>query len=173
MTPTRRMIMLALCVAVAGILHVVESGLPVLLPVPGAKLGLANMVSLFVLAAYGWRDALYVAGLRVVLGSLLGGGLLGPSFVMAMSGALVSILVMTWGRRLERPAFSLVGISILGAAAHNVAQIVVAAALVASYGLFWYLPYLLLLAVPTGFFTGYGVASFLTRMPVGKEPFVH
>lgn len=165
MAQTKRITTLALCVALAGILHVVESWLPMLLPVPGAKLGLANMVSLFVLAIYGWREALYVAGLRVVLGSLLGGGFLGPSFVMAMSGALVSILVMSWSYRYGRPAFSLVGISVLGATAHNVAQIVAAAVLVASAGLFWYLPYLLLFALPTGVFTGYAVARFLTRTP--------
>ena len=165
MNRTKKITTLALCVALAGILHVVEAGLPFLLPIPGAKLGLANIVSLFVVVVYGGRAALYVAGLRVVLGSVLGGGLLGPSFMMAISGALASVLVMAWVYRRGHSFFSLVGVSILGAMAHNLAQISMAALLVASAGLFWYLPYLVLFSLPTGFFTGYIVERFLARTP--------
>jgi heptaprenyl diphosphate synthase len=64
-----------------------------------------------------------------------------------------------------RPTFSLVGISIIGATVHNVTQIAVAALLVSSGGLFWYLPYLLLLALPTGFATGLTAAYFLAKLP--------
>ena len=163
MTNTKKITMLALFVAVAGILHVIENSLPLLLPVPGARLGLANIVSVFVIIIYGWRDALCVAGLRVVLGSLLGGSLFGPAFAMALSGALFSIVVMAYARQHWQPALSLAGISILGAVAHNTIQVLVAAALVASAGLLWYLPYLLLFAVPTGLFTGYAAKYFLQK----------
>lgn len=162
---TRRIVTLALFVTLAGILHTVESWLPLPVPVPGAKLGLANIISLLTIELYGWRDALAVAVLRVFLGSLLGGVFLGPSFVMAMSGALLATLVMAWAHRRWRPALSLVGISLLGAAAHNLAQITAAALLVASAGLYWYLPYLLLFALPTGLATGLTAGFFLEKLP--------
>ena len=162
---TRRIVMLGLFISIAGVLHAVESWLPLPIPVPGAKLGLANIVSLFVISLYGWRDALAVAVLRVLLGSLLSGVFLGPAFIMAMSGAVISALVMAYVYRFWRPTFSLVGISVIGAAVHNITQITVAALLVASVGLYWYLPYLILLSLPTGLATGFTGVFFLDRLP--------
>jgi heptaprenyl diphosphate synthase len=159
------MVILGLCVAVAGILHAVESWLPLPSPVPGVKLGLANIVSLLVINVYGWRDALSVSALRVVLGTLLGGVFLGPAFAMGLSGAVVSTLVMACVYRRWRPPFSLVGVSVIGAVAHNLAQIGTAAVLVASASLLWYLPYLVLFAVPTGLATGLTAAYFLAKAP--------
>ncbi|MDR3589328.1 MAG: Gx transporter family protein [Negativicutes bacterium] len=164
---TRRVVILGLFVAIAGVLHAVEGWLPLPVPVPGAKLGLANIVSLLAISMYGWRDALVVAVLRVVLGSLLGGTFLGPAFAMSMSGALISAVGMAFAYRYLRPMFSLVGISIIGAVLHNLAQIAVAATLVASPGLFWYLPYLLLFALPTGVATGLTTIFFLSKLPRG------
>jgi heptaprenyl diphosphate synthase len=162
---TRRVVILGLFVAVAGVLHAVESWLPLPIPIPGAKLGLANIVSLLVISLYGWRDALLVATMRVLLGTLLGGAFLGPALAMGMSGALISAVGMAYAYTHFRPVFSLVGISIIGAALHNLAQISVAAALVASSGLFWYLPYLLLFALPTGLATGLTASFFLAKLP--------
>lgn len=160
---TRRLVVLGLFVAIAGVLHIAESWLALPVPVPGAKLGLANIVALTVIHCYGWRDALTVTILRVLLGSLLGGALIGPAFAMSMGGGLASVAVMAWAHRKWRPAFSLVGISVLGAATHNIAQISIAALLVASSGLYWYLPYLLLFALPTGVATGLTVSYFLAK----------
>jgi len=161
---TRRLVMLGLFIAIAGVLHAVEGWLPVPLPVPGAKLGLANVVSLLVISLYGWRDALTVAVLRVLLGTLLGGAFLGPAFAMGMSGAVTSVLGMACVYHYRRSTFSLVGISLIGAVIHNVAQISMAAMLVGSVGLFWYLPYLLLFALPTGVGTGLVARFFLARL---------
>ena len=166
---TRRVVILGLFVAIAGVLHAVESWLPLPIPIPGAKLGLANIVSLLVISIYGWRDALLVAILRVLLGSLLSGALLGPAFAMSMCGALISATGMAYAFYHWRPMFSLVGISIIGAALHNLSQITVAAFLVASPGLFWYLPYLLLFALPTGLATGLTTSFFLAKLPRNRE----
>ncbi len=106
---TRRIVILGLFVAIAGVLHAVESWLPLPVPVPGAKLGLANIVSLLAICIYGWRDALLVAVLRVVLGTLLTGTFLGPAFAMGMTGALVSTLGMAYAYQHWRPLFSLAG----------------------------------------------------------------
>lgn len=161
----RRLILLALFVSMASVLHVVEGWIPLPLPVPGMKLGLANLMSLTAMVMLGWRAALYVAGGRVLIGSLFGGTLLGPSFAMSAGGALCSVLVMVWAYRKLSGIFSLIGISLLGAAAHNLAQLTIAAALVGSKTMFWYLPYLLLFAVPTGIGTGYTAAFFLSKLP--------
>lgn len=162
---TRRLVVLGLFVAIAGVLHAVEGWLPVPIPVPGAKLGLANIISLLAIVLYGWRDALLVATLRVLLGSLLGGMLLGPSFAMGLSGALSSTVAMALVYRYGRSIYSLVGISMVGAAVHNLAQLLMASVLVNSLGIFWYLPYLMLFALPTGLATGWTALFFLNKLP--------
>ena len=162
---TRRMVLLSLFVAIASILHIVESWIPLPLPIPGVKLGLANVVSLLAIAFYGWRAAIFVVLLRVMIGSLYGGSLLGPAFAMSMGGALISTAVMAYSYKYYRSLFSVVGISIIGAVFHNGAQIIIAALLVASAGLLWYLPYLILFAVFTGTGTGFVVAYILIKMP--------
>ncbi len=161
---TRRMVLLALFVAIASVLHVVEAWIPLPLPVPGIKLGLANIVSLVVIAIYGWQDAFFVAILRVLIGSLFGGAFLGPAFAMSISGALISTAVMAFVFRFWQPPFSIVGVSVIGAVVHNLAQILVAALVVVSSSLLWYLPYLVLFAVPTGLATGFTTAYFLTKV---------
>jgi len=161
----RRMVILSLFVAIAAILHIVESWFPLPLPIPGVKLGLANVVSILAIAFYGWREAILVALLRVMIGSLFGGTVLGPSFAMSMGGALISTAVMAYIYQYHRSIFSIVGISIIGAVFHNSAQIMIAALLVVSAGLLWYLPYLILFAVLTGAGTGFTAAYILLKIP--------
>ena len=150
---TKRMIVLALMTVMAGVLHFVEASLPLPLPIPGCKLGLANIISLYVLVRFGLKDALVVVVLRVLLGSLLSGTLLSSGFFMSFSGALVACLVMHITRR-YLTVFSVVGVSVMGAVAHNISQLAVAALLIGSGAIWCYLPYLLLFAVFTGIFTG-------------------
>ncbi|MBP2644684.1 MAG: Heptaprenyl diphosphate synthase component [Firmicutes bacterium] len=161
----RRTILLGLFVAVAGILHAVEYWVPIPLPVPGLKLGLANIVNLVVIVLFGWRDALVVALLRAVLGGVLSGMFLGPTFVMSASGAMVSTMAMALSYSFFRPKLSLVGISVIGAVVHNLSQLCVAAVVVVSSGILWYSPYLVLIAVPTGIITGFSTAYFLEKFP--------
>jgi len=162
---TRRMVLLALFIALASVLHVVESWLPLPLPVPGIKLGLANIISMIVIVMFGWRDAIYVAILRVFLAALFGGIFLGPAFAMSLSGAIGSIALMAYVYHHWHRAFSVIGISIIGAVVHNVVQITVAALLVSSITLLWYLPYLILFALPTGLATGMTTLYFLAKVP--------
>jgi len=165
MYKTRRMVLLAFCIAVASVLHVVESWFPLPLPVPGMKMGLANIVSLFVIVTFGWRDAIYVAIARVFLAGLFGGIFLGPAFSMSLSGALASTIGMMVMYHYWYPTCSLIGISIMGAVIHNVVQMGVAAIVVSSVTLLWYLPYLVLFALPTGFATGMATVHFLAKAP--------
>ena len=162
---TRRMVLLALLIAMASVLHVVESWLPLPLPVPGIKLGLANIVSLIVIVTFGWRDAIYVAIVRVFLASLFGGIFFGPAFAMSLSGAIGSTVAMAYVYHTGILTFPLVGISIIGATVHNVVQIAVAALLVSSMTLLWYLPYLIIMALPTGLATGITTMYFVAKTP--------
>ncbi|HWR07982.1 Gx transporter family protein [Sporomusa sp.] len=166
MSKTKRLVIVALLVAMAATLHVIEGWLPVPMPVPGAKLGLANTISLVALVIFGWQEAIYIAVTRVLIGSLFGGALFGPSFIMSMGGALISIIVMTHIYNHYGHIFSLVGVSVAGAVAHNIAQVALAAIIVYSPGLLWYVPYLLLFAIPTGLFTGLAVNYLFAKAPV-------
>ncbi|MTI95606.1 MAG: Gx transporter family protein [Firmicutes bacterium] len=150
----------------ATVLHVLEGMLPPL-PVPGAKLGLANIITVATIALLGARFGLAVAVSRVILGSLLiGFSVVG--FAMSMSGALLSWLVMVllYGRFRER--LSLVGISLAGAVAHNVAQLTVASWVLEQVATFTLLPYLLFFAVPTGIMVGLTAGLLIKAMAKAK-----
>ncbi|OWZ83913.1 Gx transporter family protein [Natranaerobius trueperi] len=155
-TNLTKTIYLGLLVTFGLILHLIEQGMPNPFPIPGAKLGLANIITLIALVLYGVKNAMFVVVLRVFLGSLLGGTLMGFAFFLSMSGAVVSLIFMAFGISLKKIGFlSLIGVSLLGATFHNITQLVMASLLMEQIGiLFMYLPYLLIFAIPTGFFTG-------------------
>lgn len=162
---TKKVAQIGLLSSAALILHLVETWLPVPAPVPGIKLGLANSVSLFTLTVFGIRSAFYLTVIRILLGTLIGGIFLGPAFVMSAAGGIGSIMVMGHAYQHWRPRFSVVGVSIIGAVAHSVVQVLAASLLVASGSLLWYIPYIILFAVPVGIATGLTSAYFLVRMP--------
>ena len=89
--------------AAAIALSVVEAAIP--MPLPGVKPGLANIITLIVLARYGWRDAVWVSLLRVVAGSLLLGQFLAPGFFLSLAGALASLLALGLALHLPARAF--------------------------------------------------------------------
>ncbi len=155
-TYLRKIIYLGLLVAFGLVLHLFEQVIPTPFPLPGAKLGLANIITVVTLALYGFRSALFVAVMRVFLGSLLAGTFMGFPFFLSFSGALVSLCLMALCIPLyRRETLSLIGISLVGASSHNVTQLLMASFLMEQLGIvFLYLPYLLAFALPTGFFTG-------------------
>ena len=157
---TRRVVFLALLVAMGTALHVVEGMLSIPMPIPGVKLGLANIVTLLAIYLYGFRDGLTVALLRVLLGSLIGGMFLSPGFLLGLTGAVSSTLVMAF--LLKRTnCFSMIGISMAGAVAHNIGQLLAASLLLQSSAVIYYLPVLLLTGIPTGILTGFLLNSLL------------
>lgn len=142
-------------------LHAAEAMIPVPFIVPGAKLGLANVVSLIAIVLLGPGDALIIAGIRSVLGSLLGGTL--GSLPFSLAGALVSCTLMGLAWTKGRAHFSLPGISVLGGVSHNIAQLFVAALVLGTFGIYSYLPILLAAGTFTGYFVGL-VAGFTLRL---------
>lgn len=146
-------------IALALALSYTERFIPLqmLVPLPGVKLGLANIVTLIALYLLKTRHAFMILTARCVLGSLFGGGITGLMF--SLLGGLLAMSVMAGVKRLK--LFSVYGVSILGAAAHNVGQILAAMALMQSVYVAAYLPYLLVVAVFTGLFTGGACAGVL------------
>lgn len=110
--------------AAAIALSVAEAALPS--PLPGIKPGLANIVVLVVLMRYGWRDAVWVAVLRVIAGSLVIGQFLAPGFFLALAGAVASLAVLALARGLPAPLFGPVTASVLAAFAHIAGQLALA-----------------------------------------------
>lgn len=109
--------------AVALGLTILENAIPS--PLPGVKPGLANIVTLIVLARYGWRAAVWVSLLRVLAGSLLFGNFLAPGFFLSLSGALCSLVVLGLARHLPGRWFGPVSQSIHAAFAHIAGQMLV------------------------------------------------
>ncbi|NMG49152.1 heptaprenyl diphosphate synthase [Azoarcus communis] len=144
-------------------LTVAEAAIP--LPLPGVKPGLANIVTLVVLARWGWRDAAWVSLLRVLAGSLLLGQFLAPGFFLSLSGAIASLVMLGLAMHLPRRWFGPVSHSILAAFAHIGAQLVVARVwLVPHDGVFYLTPVFAAAAVVFGLINGLIAGRLLQEM---------
>jgi len=162
MSKTRKMVLLGILVSQALILHIIERMIPVPVPVPGIKLGLANAISLVTIILFGPKEALLVVGLRTFLGSVFGGGVSG--FLYSFIGGCISTIAMAVMYKGFRNLFSLPVISVVGAVFHNIGQIFIASLIVQNARLFIYLPILLVSAVITGLFIGFAVQYTLRPM---------
>jgi heptaprenyl diphosphate synthase len=150
---TARIARLGLLLAAGLALHAVESLVPS--PFPFVRVGLANIATLIALFYLGFGDALLITVLRVILASLIVGTFAGPAFALSMAGGLAAVLGMGLAARLAAPPLSVVGVSVVGAACHNIAQISVLGALYTGAGAaFRLLPAALLLAAAAGVITG-------------------
>lgn len=143
---TKRLTTLALLVAVGMLLSFIESRIPPLVAIPGVKLGLSNVATLFALYSLSAKDAAIVSILRVSLSSLLFGNV--SSFLYAFGGALLSLLVMLLLKQAR--LFTPIAVSAVGGVVHNIAQIGVAFLMLRTDVVLYYLAPLLLSGVITG-----------------------
>ena len=132
---TKRLATLSMLVAVAMILSYVESLIPPLVAVPGVKIGLSNIVTVFALYALGPKSAVCVSAVRVSLSALLFGNL--ASFIFSISGAALSLLAMIVLTRVG--VFSQIGVSVAGGVCHNAGQIIAAIFVLRNTGIIYYL----------------------------------
>jgi len=128
-------------------------------PIPGLRLGLANVITLISLVTMGFGYALEITILRTILGSFIMGTFMSPAFILSFSGGLLSTLIMGlfyWLSSFDkRYRLSIVGISIAGALTHNTVQLYLAYLLLVKHpGIFVFLPWLSIGAVIMGWFTG-------------------
>lgn len=147
-----RLVVLSLYVAMALILSYIESMIPLPLPIPGAKIGLPNIITLVSLLTLGWPLTLLVVTARIFLSGFLFGG--GFSIVYSLGGGLLSLLVMSLLLHFLKDKISIILVSVFGAISHNLGQVIVAAIVVQTASLLLYFLFLMLLAIPTGLFIG-------------------
>ena len=150
---TRRITFLGLMLAVILVLLEVERMLPPLpLFPPNFKLGLSNIMVMFAIFFVGVKDAFTLGVLKAGFNFLLRGYM---GFALSLSGGMASIALIALFRRLFKQKISLLSLSIIGALAHNVAQLATASVLLSSPNLFrWYLPVLIVAGVFMGSVTG-------------------
>lgn len=161
MSRTKKLVLTSILAAVALGVYVLEAQIPAPIPVPGVKLGLANVVTLTAMALLGRKQALAVLVVRLLLGSMFSGGL--SALLYSLAGGLLAYAVMAALLR----ALPLWVVSVLAAIAHNLAQLSLAVLVTGTPSLFWYGPALLLAAILTGAFTGLA-AQYLTRALRGR-----
>lgn len=152
MTASRRVANVALLVSIGIVLGILESTLPPLLPVPGARLGLANIASVTALMLFGPGAAFEVTVVRCLLTGLIRGSMIG--LFLGLGAGIASVSAMIIAHRVGGRHLSVIGVSIAGAAVHNATQIWLAQLLIQSFGLMYFLPYLLFISIPTGLFVG-------------------
>ncbi len=155
----KKLTLLSLFTTISLAVYAIESAVPPLVPIPGIKLGLANIVTLVLLRRFRARDALTVLCCRILLSALLFGQAL--SLLYSFAGGLASLLVM-WlvMKLLQKKWIFLTGA--MGGLTHNMGQLLTAWAVTATAGVFAYLPFLVLSGVITGLFTGL-CAGFLDK----------
>ncbi len=150
-------------------LSVLEAAIPS--PLPGVKPGLANIVTLIVLARYGWQTAAWVSLLRVVAGGLLLGNFLAPGFFLSLGGALCSLLILALSQYLPARWFGTVTLSILAAFAHISGQLLVVYLwLIPHTGIAYLFPVFAIAALLFGTVNGLIAAHFLVEPETELAP---
>lgn len=137
-------------IAMAMIFSYIESLASFIFVIPGAKLGLANLVTVIVLFLMGYREGITISILRIVLTAILFGGAV--SLAYSLAGGILSLVFMILAKKTGK--FSIMGISIIGAVAHNTGQILAAMVIVSEVSIASYLPALLIIGLLTGFIIG-------------------
>lgn len=163
MSKVKQICVCAVLIALALVLGYMERFFPLqlVIPLPGIKLGLANAVTLVALYMFRTKYAFYILIPRCVLGALFGGGI--TSLMFSLVGGLLAMSTMALAKKLT--ALSIYGVSVLGAAAHNIGQIAVSMVLMRSVNIGGYLPYLLAISVVTGMLIATVCAGILRVLP--------
>lgn len=152
MNKNKRYAIIIILVTNAILISLLESVIPIPIPVPGVKLGLANIITLIAIVFLPLKDVLLIVTIRCFVVALLTRGIMMLAF--SLSGGIISALIMALLYKKLSGVFSIKGISIVGAIFHNTMQITVASLLLGEIVILYYLPILLVSAVVTGLITG-------------------
>jgi len=162
---TKRLTRAALLTALALILFTVEAQLPRPIPIPGARLGLANIITVYAMFRLGPRDTLGILLARVFLGAVFAGAMM--TLLFSLSGGLLCYAAMLVLRRIltDRQIWVC---GVLGAVCHGLGQMLAALAVYRTAGLLAYLPALLLSCMAAGLFTGLCAQFLVARLKNAK-----
>ena len=155
---TKKVATLGLCIALSMVLSFIEHQIPPLVAVPGVKVGLPNLVMVFMLYKIGWKETAIVSIVRVVLVSMIFGSVI--SMAYGLSGATLSLIGMILLQKTK--LFSTVTVSVVGGVLHNVGQIAIACVIMGTGLLVSYLPVLLISGTIAGVLIGI-VAGLLVK----------
>lgn len=148
----KKIINLSMLLSISVVLSIIESFIPLFSGIIiGIKLGLANIVVIYILYKYDFKDALYITILRVILVGILRTGIFSITFIFSISGAILSIVMMYLAKKTK---LSIIGVSIIGSLSHITGQLIIANLVLNSINLFYYLPYFLLFSCITGTIIG-------------------
>jgi len=162
---TRKLAYTSVTIALALVLSYVETLIPGLVAVPGVKVGLANIAVVFALYRIGFKEAVVISLMRIVLSSLLFGSAV--SLAYSFAGATVSLALMAVLKKTK--IFSVTGVSTAGAVSHNLAQVVVACFLLETTALAWWIPVLLVSGTLAGVVIGLVSAVTIKRIPAEED----
>jgi heptaprenyl diphosphate synthase len=161
----RRLTLMTMLLAMSILLHMVEPALPI--PVPGVKLGLANIIGLIALFLFGIKEMITINVMRVVMASLLRGILFGTGFWLSLSGVLLSTLVTILLYKQNK--LSKIGLSVASGAFHGIGQIGALILINNTVMMIYWLPMLWFSSVPTGYVTGTLSVQVLKRLKVTER----
>ena len=156
---TKKMTLLALLSAIALTIFMVEAQIPALVPIPGVKMGLANIVTVFAVFALGPKDGAAVLFVRIFLGAVFAGNF--STILYSAAGGACAIGVTILLKKILTDKQLWVAGS-LGAVAHSIGQMAMAILLTGTPGLIVYLPVMIVISILTGCFTGL-CAQFLVN----------
>ena len=156
---TRKIAYLGVFLALALILSYVESLIPFYFGIPGVKLGLTNLIVVVMLYCTGTKEAGGVSVARILLAGFLFGNLF--SILYSLAGGVLSFIVMCLLKKTGR--FHVISVSVTGGISHNIGQLIAAAFVVETYDIFYYMPFLLIAGVATGFVIGMLAQEFILR----------
>lgn len=159
---TRRLVSLALMSALAVGLHYIESVIPSILPIPGFRLGLANIITLFVLYYYGGLSYIFVTLVKVLMVALITSGF-SVTFMMSLTGSLLSMVISLGLYYLVKP--SPYGVSVMASLFHTLGQLLCYALFFNTFYIFSYLVVLGPLSLVTGALMAFFVSFLIKRIP--------
>ncbi len=153
---------LGVMTAIAMVLSYVEAVLPPLYSaIPGIKIGLPNVVIIFLLYRFSFKEAFSVSFVRVFLSALLFGNAM--TLAYSVSGAVLSIALMTLAKKADK--FSPTGVSVIGGVSHNLGQIITATILLNSTQIAYYMLVLLITGTIAGVFIGLSGSALIKKVP--------
>ena len=157
----KKLTYMAMLTAISMIVFLIEAQIPLPFAIPGVKLGIANIITLYAIWTLGWKEAGAILIIRIFLGNVIAGNVMAMAYSLA--GGLLCWVIMSLLKPIMKSSQIWI-MSILGAIGHNAGQLAVAIAISGTAAMAWYAPVLLVAGVITGAFTGYLTQILLSHM---------